>query len=624
PAAERQIWLVREAGLGATARVPGAPDTWPGWEDSAVPPARLGDYLRDLRRLFEQYDYDCAFYGHFGQGCVHVRIDFDLTSQPGIRKFRAFLQAAADLVLRYGGSLSGEHGDGQARGELLPKMFGPELMHAFREFKAIWDPDWMMNPGKVVEAYRVDQNLRLGVHYNPPQPITHFQYPDDGGSFARAVNRCVGVGNCRRLDGGTMCPSFMATREEAYTTRGRAHLLFEMLRGEELGDGWRDPQVREALDLCLACKGCKGDCPVHVDMATYKAEFLAHYYEGRLRPVTAYSIGLIHWWARLAARAPRLANFLTQTPGLRRVVQAAGGIAPQRRMPAFAPQTFQAWFRKRPRRNQGRPPVILWADTFNNHFHPATAQAAVEVLEAAGFRVIVPRGALCCGRPLYDFGMLDAAKRLLAGCLDALHPALVRGVPVVGLEPSCVAVFRDEMLNLLPNDEAAKRLHDQVFMLSEFLVKKVPHYQPPRLARKAVVHGHCHHKAIMKLDDEETILRGMGLDYQILDSGCCGMAGAFGFERDHYDVSLRVGERVLLPAVRAAAPDTLIITDGFSCREQIAQTTDRRALHLAQVMQIALHDGPGGSPAPPPAAARPRQAAGRDSPSHAQEANNGL
>jgi Fe-S oxidoreductase len=340
-------------------------------------------------------------------------------------------------------------------------------------------------------------------------------------------------------------------------------------------------------------------------MATYKAEFLAHYYEGRLRPVTAYSIGLIHWWARLAARAPWLANFFTQTAGLRRVVQAAGGIAQERRMPAFAPQTFQAWFRKRERRNQGRPPVILWADTFNNHFHPATTQAAVEVLEDAGFRVIVPRAALCCGRPLYDFGMLDAAKRLLAGCLDALHPALVRGVPVVGLEPSCVAVFRDEMVNLLPNDEDAKRLHDQVFMLSEFLVRKAPHYQPPRLARKAVVHGHCHHKAIMKLDDEETILRGMGLDYQILDSGCCGMAGAFGFEAEHYDVSVAVGERRLLPAVREAPQEALLVADGFSCKTQIEQLTDRRALHTSQVLAMARSQGPYGPPGPLPESGYP-------------------
>jgi FAD/FMN-containing dehydrogenase/Fe-S oxidoreductase len=589
-----KIWQIRESGLASTAFVPDKKTAWTGWEDSAVPPDKLGNYLRDLRKLLNQYGYESDFYGHFGQGCVHTRIDFDFETAEGIKKYNSFVHEAADIVLSYGGSLSGEHGDGQARAELLPKMFGNELIEAFREFKSLWDPDWKMNPGKVVNAYRLTQNLRLGTDYDPPAVKTHFKFPDDQYSFARATLRCVGVGKCRRTEHGTMCPSFMVTREEADTTRGRAHLLFEMLQGNPLKEGWRNEAVREALDLCLACKGCKGDCPVNVDMATYKAEFLSHYYDGKPRPITGYSMGLIYWWSRLAALAPEVANFFTQAPLLSSIVKAMGGIAPQRKMPAFAPQTFKEWFGRRGVRNEGKPQVILWPDTFNNHFHPETAIAAVEVLEAAGFQVIVPQQSLCCGRPLYDFGFLDQAEQLLRQILDALRPQIRAGIPLVGLEPSCVSVFRDELKNILPHDEDAKRLVQQAFLLSEFLESKVEQYQPPKLQRKAIVHGHCHHKAIMKLNDEEALLSKLGLDFHVLDDGCCGMAGAFGFEKTHYDISIKAGERVLLPAVRNADKDTLIITDGFSCREQIEQTTDRKALHLAQVIQMAMHEGSSG------------------------------
>jgi len=586
-----KIWQVRESGLGLAARVPGKADTWPGWEDSAVEPSRLGAYLRELRALTDRYGYHSALYGHFGQGCVHSRIDFDLQTAEGIATFRAFMREGAELCVRYGGSLSGEHGDGQARAELLPLMFGPELIEAFREFKRIWDPAGKMNPGKLVDSYRMDDNLRLGADYAPARPATHFQYPDDDGSLARAVLRCVGVGKCRQHEGGTMCPSYMATREEQHSTRGRAHLLFELLNGDVLRDGWRDESVREALDLCLACKGCKSECPVNVDMATYKAEFLAHYYAGRLRPPSAYSMGLIYWWARLAARAPALANALTHAPLLGPLVKALGGIAPAREVPRFAPMTFRAWFQRRGPRNTDLPPVLLWPDTFNNHFHPETAIAAVEVLEAAGFQVTLPARSLCCGRPLYDFGMLDTAKRLLREILETLGPAIEVGIPVVGLEPSCVAVFRDELVNLFPRDERARRLAQQTYLLGDFLARKAPDFQPPRLPVRAVVHAHCHQRAVLGIATEETVLRALGLDYTLLDAGCCGMAGAFGFEREHYDVSLACGGRVLLPAVRAASDDALIVSDGFSCREQIAQTTERRALHLAEVLQLALHAG---------------------------------
>jgi FAD/FMN-containing dehydrogenase/Fe-S oxidoreductase len=590
-AEEQQVWEVRESGLGATAKIPGEPDTWPGWEDSAVPPARMGDYLRDFRGLLGRYGYHAALYGHFGQGCLHCRIDFDPRTRAGIDHYRAFVGDAADLVVGYGGSLSGEHGDGQARAELLPKMYGDELVQAFREFKAIWDPDNQMNPGKVVAPNKITDDLRLGTDDRPPEVATHFAFDDDGGSFAHATNRCVGVGKCRRDGGGTMCPSYMVTREEEHSTRGRARLLFEMLRGDPLTEGWKSPYVKDALDLCLACKGCKGDCPVNVDMATYKAEFLAHYYAGRLRPRHAYAFGLINVWARIASWAPRLANFVSQTPGLRALARAIAGIAPARRIPPFATRTFRDWFAARPVPNAGAPPVILWPDTFNNYFHPATAAAAVEVLEAAGYRVVLPRRVLCCGRPLYDFGMLDRAKRYLRAVLAELRPEIAAGVPVVGLEPSCVAVFRDELVGLLPHDEDARRLRGQTYLLSEFLEQRAPDLALPALGARAVVHGHCHHKAVLGMAAERSVLTRVGLDFQVLDSGCCGMAGAFGFERAHYDVSIAAGERVLLPAVRDAGADTLVVADGFSCREQIAQQTDRRAMHLAEVLQLALRRG---------------------------------
>lgn len=595
-AEERMVWKVRESGLGATAHVPGEPDTWEGWEDSSVPPERLSEYLHDLRGLLNAYGYKGALYGHFGQGCVHTRIDFDLVTHAGIDRFRSFLDRASDLVIKYGGSLSGEHGDGQSRAELLPKMFGPSLVQAFGELKAIWDPRGKMNPHKIVDPYRITENLRLGTDYRPPKVGTHFRYVEDHGSFANATLRCVGVGTCRRTEGGTMCPSYMVTREEKHSTRGRARMLFEMLEGEPVRGGWKDESVKDALDLCLSCKGCKGDCPVNVDMATYKAEFLSHYYEGRLRPRSAYAMGLVFWWARLASGAPRLANFVSQTRPFSTLAKALGGIAPQRQMPAFAPETFKRWFARRPPTSSRRAVerVLLWPDTFNNYFHPDTAKAAVEVLEAAGCEVVVPKPFLCCGRPLYDYGFLDLAKGRLKHILRTLRPEIERGTPIVGLEPSCLAVFRDELANLFPDDPLARRLSKQSVTFGEYLAGRRD-FRMPQLARKAVVHGHCHHRAIMKLSAETKVLSALGLDYQLLDSGCCGMAGSFGFERgEHYDVAMKAGERVLLPAVRYAPGDALVIADGFSCREQIEQATPRRALHVAQVVQMALREGPKG------------------------------
>jgi FAD/FMN-containing dehydrogenase/Fe-S oxidoreductase len=602
---QKLVWLVRESSIGAS-RIPRKLETWPTFEDSSVAPEKLGAYLRDFKKLLDKHGLDCVFFGHYGQGCAHTRIGFDLKTAEGVKRFRDFHEEATDLVLSYGGSLSGEHGDGQAHGWALEKMYGRELIEAFREYKRAWDPDWKLNPGKKIDAYPPDSNLRLGPAYRPAQPKTHFSFHQDGFSFAAATERCFGVGLCRKHDSGTMCPSYMATLEETHTTRGRAHLLFEMLRGEVIGrHGWRDEAVKEALDLCLACKGCKGECPVQVDIATYKAEFLAHYYARRIRPRIAYALGLIPWWARLAERAPRLANAMLGETLAGRLLKRVARIAPERELPRFADETFKAWFRRRPSGDQGDERVILWPDTFTNHFQPQIARAAVEVLESAGLRVEVPQRPLCCGRTLYDFGMLRLAKRWLEQILDELRPAIADGVPLVGLEPSCLAVFREELPNLLPHDEDAKRLSSQAFLLSEFLERKLNGWQPPSLAGKALVHGHCHHKALMKLDDEEAVLTKLGLDFEVVDSGCCGMAGSFGYHAgEHYDVSMKAGERVLLPAVRAADANTLIVADGFSCRGQITHATGREALHLAEVIQLALRE----RVEPRPRAARPASA----------------
>ena len=582
------VWKVRESALGSMGVAPGRPRTWEGWEDAAVDPSKLGPYLREFSALMAAHRLYGALYGHFGDGCIHTRIAFDFRTPDGLARMRAFVEEAADLVLRYGGSISGEHGDGQSRGELLPKMFGPELMAAFREFKALWDPLGKMNPGRIVDATPLDANLRLGPSYQPKAMATHFQFPEEEArGFPITTLRCVGVGECRRLAGGTMCPSYRATLEEEHSTRGRARLLFEMATGDVIDGGWREEAVKESLDLCLSCKGCKGECPVHVDMATYKAEFLSHYYAGRLRPPAAYAMGLIHWGARAAAVAPGLVNAITQGP-LAPAVKALLGIAPERQLPRFAPRTFRRDFS---RLSAGAPDgrdVLLWVDTFNDHFHPEVLRAAVETLTALGYRVRIPPRVLCCGRPLYDWGFLDTAKSLLRRTLDALAADIEAGTPVVGLEPSCVAVFRDEMTNLFPQDAAARRLAAQTLTFAELLRRHADDGRLPRLNRRAVIHGHCHQKAVLRMDADAAVLRALGLDFQMLDSGCCGMAGSFGFERDHYAISMRIGESVLLPAVRQAEPDVLVMTDGFSCREQIAQAAGRRAWHLAEVTAMAL------------------------------------
>jgi FAD/FMN-containing dehydrogenase/Fe-S oxidoreductase len=592
----KAVWKIRESGPRMASAVPGSRPRWEGWDDASVAPEKLGPYLRELRKLLDEFDYQAAFYGHFGHGCIHMQVSFDFETEQGIRRYEQFINRGADLVVRYGGSLSGEHGDGQSRGALLPKMFGPELMQAFGEFKAVWDSGNRMNPHKVVDAYQPTENLRLGADYNPATPATFFTFPDDKGSFTKASLRCIGLGECRKHDYGTMCPSYMATLEERHSTRGRARLLWELLQGEVLTDSWQNEQTKDALDLCLSCKACKSECPTNVDMATYRSEFLAHYYETRRRPLAAYAFGLIDKWASLGSFAPGLANLMMKAPGLDGLVKRVLHLAPRRTMPQLARQSFLRWARSANvpspgTQNGGRREVVLWADTFNNYFHPETSRAALEVLRSAGAYVTVSPTHLCCGRPLYDFGMVDRARSYLTRVMEHLAPQIDAGVPLVVLEPSCASVFRDELRGLFPSNARADKLRQQTFLLSEFLERQVPDFRPPRLERSVLVHGHCHHKALMKMTDEESLLKKMGAKVTAPDAGCCGMAGPFGFDARKYDVSMAIGERVLLPAVRKASPEMLIISDGFSCREQIEQATGRTPMHLADAIRLALGAG---------------------------------
>ena len=571
---------LREQALGVDAFEPGKPDNYEGWEDSAVPPAQLERYLRALRALYDQYGLHGSLYGHFAQGCVHTRIDFGLDSPAGVERYRRFTADAARLVVAHGGSLSGEHGDGQSKADLHEIMFGAELVAAFDEFKAIWDPDHAMNPGKMAEPAPRTSHLRLVDYHPDPGPIA-LVHGDDHKDFGHAAVRCVGIGKCRKRDAGTMCPSYMVTLDERHSTRGRAHLLFEMLRGEVITDGWRSEAVRESLDLCLACKACKAECPTHVDMASYKAEFMAHYYDGRIRSREAYVFGWLHRWLALGRPLAPLANLVTHAPGLGALAKRIAGIAPERDIPRIAARSFRRSFRRLPA-PPGAPRAILWPDTFNDAFYPSVLHDAARVLAAAGFAVDLPARRLCCGRPLYEYGWLDAARRLWRRTLDDLADDIDAGVPIVGLEPSCVSAFKDELPALFPDEPRAIRLARQACSLAELLAGI--DYQPPHVApQRVLMHRHCHAAAVLSPDREQALLRAAGHDVQVLDSGCCGMAGAFGFQRAKYGLSVALAERVLLPTVRGD-PDAAVVADGFSCREQLRQLAGVRARHLAELL----------------------------------------
>ncbi|MEI9967478.1 MAG: FAD-linked oxidase C-terminal domain-containing protein, partial [Terracidiphilus sp.] len=567
PDEAKAVWYVRESALGAMVFVPGEPNRWEGWEDAAVPPAQLGKYLRAISALMAEYGFRSPLYGHYGQGCVHMRVNFDFHSAEGIRIFREFIDRAADVVLSFGGSLSGEHGDGQARAALLPKMFGPELIEAFREFKALWDPDNRMNPGKLSDAVRVYdpiENLRhsSGASSNTalgaPGPSrlgtreTHFAFAASDGSLERATERCVGVGSCRNTEGGVMCPSYRATGEEKHSTRGRAHLLWETLAGSLREEGFESHAVHEALDLCLSCKACKTECPVQVDMAAYKSEFLAQRYKGRLHPLHHYIFGFADRLAHYGSLAPSLTNAILTGSLTSPLVKRIAGVARERQLPRLAPNSYQkarSLSQKSVRKSipsptnlvqKSAPPqvVLLWPDTWNNYYHPQVLSAAETVLGHAGFQVEIPRGHICCGRPLYDFGLLDAARSYLSRVLDRMASQVEAGIPFIFLEPSCASVFKDELPELFPNDPRAKRLSQQVFLLADWLSDSDSLANSDQLADRAaefsagplagtqiLVHGHCHHKAVFGGPASEiALLRKAGANVELIEAGCCGMA----------------------------------------------------------------------------------------------------
>lgn len=649
PAAQRVLWRLREDASGTATRMPDGSEAWPGWEDCAVPPARLGAYLRDFRHLLSAHDLRGTPYGHFGDGCIHVRIDFDLLTSAGTARFRRFSEELAELVVSHGGSLSGEHGDGQARAELLPRMYGTELVGLFERAKDLWDPDDLLNPGMLVRPHRLDENLRFAVLPREPVDVA-FGYPADGGDFSAAVRRCVGVAKCRTTtaaDSGVMCPSFRATGEEEHSTRGRARLLHEMLAGEVVTEGWRSTEVRDALDLCLSCKGCRSDCPVGVDMATYKAEFLHHHYEGRRRPVAHYTMGRLPVWLRLVdrTRSAALLNSLSSVGPLAALAKRLGGIAPEREIPRLAPETFSRWwgrrFKERVRRmlreeaygpeteaaDSPGEAAFLWPDTFTEHLSPSVGRAAVRVLEAAGVDVMLPptvvmqkrtpragesvplshhpwsvgaRGHVCCGLTYVSTGQLDRARTVMRRTLDLMgvfldpdvHP---RPPAVVVLEPSCAATLRTDLPELLHDDPRAARLAAAVLTFAEALERLAPDWSPPRLDRPVAGQTHCHQHAVLGDAADRRLREAAGLT-GTLAGGCCGLAGNFGFERGHYEVSKTCAEEQLLPAVRSATPDTLLLTDGFSCRTQLEQLAGRKGRHLAEVLAEALDQGvdPGG------------------------------
>jgi FAD/FMN-containing dehydrogenase/Fe-S oxidoreductase len=585
-----RVWSVRESALGATVFVPGEPDGWEGWEDAGIPPAHLGAYLRKLTALMSEYGYRSALYGHYGQGCVHLRINFDFSTPQGIRTFREFLDRAADLVLSFGGSLSGEHGDGQARAALLPKMFGPELMEAFREFKMLWDPDNRMNPGKLVDAVRVYDPIE-NLRHTPAQAHTefepHFAFAKDDGSLARATERCVGVGACRKTSGGVMCPSYRATGDEQHSTRGRARLLWEMLAGDLRTEGFGSESVEEALDLCLSCKACKTECPAQVDMAAYKSEFLAQRYTGHMRPLHHYIFGFADKLAKWGSIAPGLTNAILTGPLTSPLIKRIAGIAPERELPKLAskPYTHKLPFNGCAVESPSQE-VLLWPDTWNNYYRPHTLTSAESLLAEAGFHVQTPNNHICCGRPLYDFGLLDAAKNYLANVLDIMAPQIDAGLPFIFLEPSCASVFKDELPELFPNDLRAQRLREQVWLLADWISTKAPESVAGRLEGKRIlIHGHCHHKAVFGGPSNEiALLRKAGATVDVIETTCCGMAGPFGFEADKFEVSKTIANLGLLPAIESASQETIVVADGFSCREQITQLGHREALHFSEAL----------------------------------------
>jgi len=585
------IWRIREDGAGLAARTSDGRPAHAGWEDAAVPPPRLGEYLREFEALLDEHGLQGLPYGHFGDGCVHVRIDFPFGREPdrGRTAYRSFIEDAARLVAGYGGSISGEHGDGRARSELLPTMYSPAAIGLFERVKGLFDPDDVLNPGVLARPARFDEAVRVAAAPRLRSGLA-FAYEHDDGDFSAAVHRCTGVGKCRAdLPAAVMCPSWPATREEKDTTRGRARVLQEMLAPGGPVRDWRSPEVHDALDLCLSCKGCSRDCPTGVDMATYKAEVLHQSYRRRvvprLRPRPHYTLGQLPRWADLAARAPRLVNSVLRSRLGGRLAKWSAGMDQRREVPPFAPRTFRQQWAGRAAAQDG-PPVALWVDSFTDHFAPDVAFAAARVLEAAGYRVQVPGADTCCALTWITTGQLDAARRTLGATVATLVQLVDAGIPVVGVEPSCTAVLRGDALELVGGPDA-ERLAAGTRTLAELLAA-TPGWEPPSLAGLEVVaQPHCHHASVLGWSADADLLARAGATVTRL-GGCCGLAGNWGVERGHHDVSVTIAEQQLLPAVRTAGPDAVVLADGFSCRTQLDQLADRHGQHLAELLAARL------------------------------------
>ncbi|MFE6084116.1 FAD-binding and (Fe-S)-binding domain-containing protein [Streptomyces virginiae] len=594
------IWSIRRNGAGIATRMADGRQAWPGWEDSAVPPERLSGYLRDLHALMAEHRRTGTITGHFGEGCLHVRIDWELGTEQGIAGYREFISAAGDLVVEHGGCASGEHGDGRARSELLARTYSPELIGAFAAFKNIWDPGNLLNPGIIVDPVPFDQDIRPSPGRDRKELPMIQRFGGDQGSLTNAVHRCTGVGTCRN-DTGHMCPSYQVTRDEVHSTRGRARVLSEMLRGETITDGYRSTEVRDALDLCFSCKACKSDCSVNVDMAAYKSEFLHRHYEGRLRPRAHYTLGWLPLLARLASVAPLTLNRLTRRTPLAAKLSSLAGLETRRPLVELPAQTFRQWFRHRkpvpaaaaagtgarvPAGSAGT--VVLWPDTFSNLLDPRGAQAATRVLEALGYEVLLPDGPVCCGLTWHSTGQLGTARAVLGRSVGALREHLEAGRVIIGLEPSCTQTLREEAAELLPDSPLVRRLSQQVRTLAEVVADHQGPWPFGKLDQDAVMQPHCHQEAGHGHGPESEVLRRLGVTTDVISAGCCGMAGNFGYEPGHWDVSQGAAERELYPKLRAAGPDTAVVADGFSCRTQISQEGSRRPEHLAELLLRAL------------------------------------